>query len=147
MHHRKHMSRDRYPASLLARRSDLQKTRLPLLLRVGPCLQRCCLATRCSNQIIYIKAQTLDLYSLTCSNLCKTLLLFKNFLPSLKWVTIYSLVQIFHLHPTTAKHIFIMTKLWPQSTSLKWRRRQKLRLGVLTPSPALKMCRACSFEM
>jgi hypothetical protein len=42
----KHISRDRYPASLLARRSDLQKTQLPLLLRVGPCLQSCCLATR-----------------------------------------------------------------------------------------------------
>jgi hypothetical protein len=42
----KHISRDRYPASLLARRSDLQKTQLPLLLLVGPCLQSCCLTTR-----------------------------------------------------------------------------------------------------
>jgi hypothetical protein len=37
------MSRDHYPASLLARRSDLQKTQVSLLLRVGPCLQSCCL--------------------------------------------------------------------------------------------------------
>jgi hypothetical protein len=36
----KHISRDYYPASLLARRSDLQKTQL-LLLHVGPCLQSC----------------------------------------------------------------------------------------------------------
>jgi hypothetical protein len=42
----KRISRDRYPASLLARRSDLQKTQLTLVLRVGPCIQRCCLATR-----------------------------------------------------------------------------------------------------
>jgi hypothetical protein len=40
----KHIWRDHYPASLLARRSDLQKTQLPLLLRVGLCLQSCCLA-------------------------------------------------------------------------------------------------------
>jgi hypothetical protein len=41
----KHMSHDRYQASLLVRWSDLQKTQLPLLLRVGLCLQSCCLAT------------------------------------------------------------------------------------------------------
>jgi hypothetical protein len=40
----KHISHDRYPASLLARRSDLQKTQLPILLRIGPRLQSCCLA-------------------------------------------------------------------------------------------------------
>jgi hypothetical protein len=67
----KHISRDRYPASLLARSLDLKKTRhvasghccvtsprtrktqLPLLLRVGPCLQGCCLATRLSNPLQY----------------------------------------------------------------------------------------------
>jgi hypothetical protein len=67
----KHLSRDRYPASFLARRSDIQKphvtwslctgvtsprtwkTQLPLLLRVGPCLQSCCLATHWSNPIQY----------------------------------------------------------------------------------------------
>jgi hypothetical protein len=67
----KHISRDRYPASLLAGRTDLQKTRhvvymhccatsprtwktqLPLLLRVGPCLQSCCLTTRWSNPLHY----------------------------------------------------------------------------------------------
>jgi hypothetical protein len=32
----KHISRDDYPASLLAPRSDLQKTHLPLSLQVGP---------------------------------------------------------------------------------------------------------------
>jgi hypothetical protein len=60
----KHISRGHNPASLLARRSDLQKirhlvsihccvmsprtqkTHLPLLLLVGPCLWGCCLATR-----------------------------------------------------------------------------------------------------
>jgi hypothetical protein len=41
----KRISRDRYPAYLLARRSDLQKIQRPLFLRVGPCLQSCCLAT------------------------------------------------------------------------------------------------------
>jgi hypothetical protein len=46
-----HISCDRYPASILARRSDLQKKQLPLLLRVGPCLQSCCLATNCSNPL------------------------------------------------------------------------------------------------
>jgi hypothetical protein len=30
-----------------------EKTQLPLLLRVGPCLQSCCLATRWSNMVIY----------------------------------------------------------------------------------------------
>jgi hypothetical protein len=50
----KHISRDRYPASVLARRSDLQKTELPLLLHVGPCLQSCSLATRWSNPLQYI---------------------------------------------------------------------------------------------
>jgi hypothetical protein len=45
---------DRYPASLLARQSDLQKSQLPLLLRVRPCLQSCCLATRWSNPLKYI---------------------------------------------------------------------------------------------
>jgi hypothetical protein len=50
----KYISRDRYPASLLARRSDPQKTKLPILLRVGPCLQSCCLATRCSNPLHYV---------------------------------------------------------------------------------------------
>jgi hypothetical protein len=35
----KHISRDRYPASLLARRSGLLKPQLPLLLCVGPCLR------------------------------------------------------------------------------------------------------------
>jgi hypothetical protein len=47
----KHISRDRYPASILARRSDLQNTQLPLLLRVGPCLQSYCLATCWSNSL------------------------------------------------------------------------------------------------
>jgi hypothetical protein len=42
----KHISRDRYAARLLERRSDLQKSQLPLLLRVGLCLQSCCLVTR-----------------------------------------------------------------------------------------------------
>jgi hypothetical protein len=51
--HSKHISRDRYSASLLARRVDLQKTQLPLLLRVGPCLQSCCLETRYSNPLQY----------------------------------------------------------------------------------------------
>jgi hypothetical protein len=45
----KHISRDRYPASPLTRRSDLQKAQLPLLLRVEPCLQSCSLATRWSH--------------------------------------------------------------------------------------------------
>jgi hypothetical protein len=67
----KHISRDRYAANLLARRSDLQKkghvvsihccvtsprrrkTQFPLLLCVGPCLQSCCLATRWSNPLQY----------------------------------------------------------------------------------------------
>jgi hypothetical protein len=31
----KHIARYRYPARLLARRPDLQKTQLPILLRVG----------------------------------------------------------------------------------------------------------------
>jgi hypothetical protein len=47
----KHISRDRYPASLLARRSDLQKTQIPLLLRVAPWLQCCWLTTRWSNPL------------------------------------------------------------------------------------------------
>jgi hypothetical protein len=42
----KHILRDRYPANLLARRSDLQKTQLPLLLHVELFLQSYCLATR-----------------------------------------------------------------------------------------------------
>jgi hypothetical protein len=50
----KHISRDRYPPSLLARRSDLQRTQLHLLLRIGPCLQSCCLATPRSNPLKYI---------------------------------------------------------------------------------------------
>jgi hypothetical protein len=49
----KHISRDRHPISLLARQSDLQKTQLPLLLLVGPCLQSCCLAMHCSNPLQY----------------------------------------------------------------------------------------------
>jgi hypothetical protein len=47
----KHILRDRYPASLLARRLDLQKTQLPLLLRVGPCLQSCCLGNALSKSV------------------------------------------------------------------------------------------------
>jgi hypothetical protein len=50
----KHISRDRYPANPLARLSDLQKTQLPLLLRVGQCLQSCCLATRWLNSLQYV---------------------------------------------------------------------------------------------
>jgi hypothetical protein len=67
----KHISFDRYPSSLLPCRSDLQKTRhvvsvyccmtsprtrkqLPLLLRLGPCLESFCLATRWSNPLQYI---------------------------------------------------------------------------------------------
>jgi hypothetical protein len=49
----KHISRHCYTASLLAPRSDLQKTQLPLLLRVGPCLQSCCLVTSWSNPLQY----------------------------------------------------------------------------------------------
>jgi hypothetical protein len=49
----KHISRDRYPANLLVSRSDLQKTQLPLLLHVGPCLQSCCLVIRWSNPFQY----------------------------------------------------------------------------------------------
>jgi hypothetical protein len=45
IHHRKYISRDRYPASLLVRRSVLQKTQLLLWLSVGPCLGSRCLAT------------------------------------------------------------------------------------------------------
>jgi hypothetical protein len=47
----KHISHDCYSASLLARRSDLQETQLPLLLRVRPCLQSSCLAKRSSNSL------------------------------------------------------------------------------------------------
>jgi hypothetical protein len=47
----KHISRDRYPASLLACRSDLQKTQIPLFLHFRECLQSCCLATRWSNPL------------------------------------------------------------------------------------------------
>jgi hypothetical protein len=47
------MSQDRYPASLLARRSDLQKTQLPLLFRVEPYLHSCCLATCWLNPLQY----------------------------------------------------------------------------------------------
>jgi hypothetical protein len=54
----KHISRDRYPANVLARRMDLQKTQLPLLLRVGPCLQSCCLATRWQNPLHYYQLST-----------------------------------------------------------------------------------------
>jgi hypothetical protein len=39
------------PSGLLARWADLQKTQLPLLLRAGPCLQSCCLATCWSNPL------------------------------------------------------------------------------------------------
>jgi hypothetical protein len=42
----KHISCDRYPASLLACRLDLQKTQLLLLLHVGPSLESCYLAMR-----------------------------------------------------------------------------------------------------
>jgi hypothetical protein len=49
----KHISRDLYPASLLSCRSDHQKIQLPLLLRVGTCLQSCCLATRWSHPLQY----------------------------------------------------------------------------------------------
>jgi hypothetical protein len=47
----KHISHDRYPASLLACQSDLQKTQLPILLHVGLYLQSCCLATHWSNPL------------------------------------------------------------------------------------------------
>jgi hypothetical protein len=50
----KHVSRDCYPAHLLARQSDLQKTQIPLLLHDGLCLQSCCLTMRWSNLLQYI---------------------------------------------------------------------------------------------
>jgi hypothetical protein len=64
MHHRKHVSRDHYPASLVARWWDLQKTQLPLLLCVGRCLKSCCLAMRWPNPLQYITYSILftDLY-------------------------------------------------------------------------------------
>jgi hypothetical protein len=49
----KHISRDRYPSSLLPRPSYLQKAQLPLLLRVGSCLQSYCLATHWPNLLHY----------------------------------------------------------------------------------------------
>jgi hypothetical protein len=52
----KNISCDRYPDSLLARWLDLQKTQLPLLLRVELCLQSCCLATLWSNTLQYISS-------------------------------------------------------------------------------------------
>jgi hypothetical protein len=80
-----HISRDHYPASLLVLRLDLQKirhvvtvhchvssphtrkTQLPLL-RVGPCLQICCMATHWSNPLQYITDWLLTtLYSPTFS--------------------------------------------------------------------------------
>jgi hypothetical protein len=49
-----HISCDHYPpANLLARRSNLQKTQLPLLLHVELYLQSCCLATRWPNPLQY----------------------------------------------------------------------------------------------
>jgi hypothetical protein len=44
--YRERISRDRYVASVLARRSRVQKAQNSLLLSVGPCLHRFRLATR-----------------------------------------------------------------------------------------------------
>jgi hypothetical protein len=51
--HSKHILCYRYPASLLARHLNLQKTQLPVLLRVRQCLQICCLAMHWSNPSQY----------------------------------------------------------------------------------------------
>jgi hypothetical protein len=66
----KHISRDSYPASILVRRSDLHITQLPLLLRVGPCLQSCCLATRWSNPLQLLTKHTRGPQPPICFLLC-----------------------------------------------------------------------------